>query len=247
MRELYDALNPADIPGGAQCIAYYVDQLTPAQAAARWPGKLLVSIARRATEDALVGDVESGDLEVGQIVAWVQGQRTRGVANPWVYCSQSPWPNVRAQFVAAGVGEPLWWIAAPGPSLQLLSGTVATQCLYQGDYDVSALADNVPGLDQEGTMFVIQQSDPPEGQPAACYLLREGACDYIGAEADLTAYVARFGPPQPTTTAQIATFLAHNPSPAPPAVTATTEAVPLTVILTGTATPETAAAAPPVA
>jgi len=146
-RVLYDAFSPDNIPAGAECVAFYVDQISEADAATRWPLSTLVSIARTVAEGALVADCESGDLTIAQLVAWVQRMRAAGRPHPWVYCSQSPWPNARQQFVAAGVPEPFWWIAAPGPSLALLPGTVATQCLYEGAYDVSALAYDIPGLD----------------------------------------------------------------------------------------------------
>lgn len=147
MRSLYDALDPANIPADAQCIAFYVDVLSPAAAAARWPGRALLSIARTESEDAACLDVESGDATPVQAPAWVARQRARGVVFPWVYCSQSPWATVQVAFRVQGVAEPLWWIAAPAPDLTLLPGTVATQRQYLGTYDVSALADQVPGLD----------------------------------------------------------------------------------------------------
>jgi hypothetical protein len=164
-----------------------------------------------------------------------------------VYCSQSPWPNVRAQFVAAGVGEPLWWIAAPSSSLQLLPGTVATQCLYAGDYDVSALADYVPGLFQEGSMsHVLRRSSD-----GAEFLMPAGL--YLSSEAMAAPYVAALPVISPDSDADCAAELAVSLTALAgaiakiPATSGGGSATPLTVILTGTATPETAAAAPPVA
>ncbi len=235
-RALYDALVPDNIPAGAQCVAYYVDQITPAEAAVRWPEATLVSIARTALEDALVGDLETGDLTIADVVAWVQGQRSRGVAHPWVYCSTSPWPAVQAAFTAAGVSQPLYWIACPGV-LQLLPGTVATQCIYAGPYDQSALADYVPGLDapgrpsQEFTMprFVSAGSGAPT-------YFQDGSLVFEVTDATDVAAVATEPVPQHTVTpAYIAAMLGAVGRAAPPA----TAAGPFDLALTGSLTPKT--------
>jgi hypothetical protein len=148
-RTLYDALDPDNVPAGARCVAYYTDVLTPAQARARWPEALLVSIDRVPEQaDGLVDDCEAGALTVSQLPGRAAAKRAAGISDPWAYCSEAPWPAVRLAFAAAPVPPPLYWVAAPGALAEgLLAGTVATQRVYTGTYDQSALADYVPGLD----------------------------------------------------------------------------------------------------
>ena len=148
MRQMYDALDPAGIPAAAQYVAFYVDRITATAAALRWPGRGLLSIARTAAEDAACADCESGDLTPVQCPAWVTRQRARGVAWPWVYCSRSTLPNVQVAFRVQGVAEPLWWIADPGAA-GLYPGSAATQYSFESTYDVSWLADSIPGFDPD--------------------------------------------------------------------------------------------------
>ncbi len=148
MRQMYDALDPAGIPADAEYVAFYVDRISATAAQLRWPGRGLLSIARTASEDAACADCESGDLTPVQCPGWVARQRARGVADPWVYCSRSMLPNVQVAFRVQGVAEPLWWVADPGAT-GLFPGSVATQYSYQGVYDVSWLADRIPGFDPD--------------------------------------------------------------------------------------------------
>ena len=236
-RVLDDALDPDNIPLGARAVAYYTDVLTPEQAAARWPNALLVSIDRVPDQVAgLVDDCESGAIAVSQLPARAAAKRAAGISDPWVYCSRAPWPAVQAAFTAAGVAQPLYWIADPGP-LQLLAGTVATQCLYLGTYDQSALAAYVPGLDPPEDKMTPEQAQ----QLADLWNALGGSgidpngagVNFLGWSRDVTAALAA-----------IQTRLS--------ALEAAAGAGPLSISLSGTATPaaatsNTAAVAAPTA
>ena len=190
-RQLVDALNPGNVPAGSQAIAYYTDVLTAAQARARWPGAQLLSIDRVPEQlGGVVDDCESGALSVAVLPARAAAKRARGII-PWVYCSRSPWPAVRAAFAATGVAPPLYWIAVPGP-LQLLEGTVATQCLYNGTFDVSALAPYAPGLDPA-----------PQGETMYDTVRKQWVSAWLGADSKVYYRIAKTleellsNPPQP--------------------------------------------------
>ncbi len=159
-RRMDDALHPSPQEPPADIFAYYVDMTTEAEVAALWPGKLYVSIARLASEDALCCDVESTDLSPGQVPAWVVRQRRRGVAYPWAYVDRANWPAARAACVQAGVPEPLWWVAVPGAGATIPAGAVAVQWQYAGTYDVSWVLDFVPGLDSQES----DDMDPTQAQ-----------------------------------------------------------------------------------
>lgn len=149
MRLMADALATVPQEAAFPLIAYYPDAITLAEVRTQFPGKLYVSIARTASEDALVGDVENGDLTPNQLPAWVTRQRSRGTAYPWSYVNRSNWPSAKGACVAAGVDEPLWWVADPTSGGVIPAGAVAVQYSYLGIYDVSNVVDFIPGLDQE--------------------------------------------------------------------------------------------------
>jgi hypothetical protein len=151
---MFDALNPNNIPPQAEVIAHYVDVISPANAALRWPGKVLVSIARNAQERARVADVENTDLTPQQLPGWVTWQRQNGMEHPWGYVNRDNWPACREECNRQGVAEPLWWVAWPGAGGVIPPGAIAVQYAFEGTYDVSLVADFVPGLDQ-----------PPAPQP----------------------------------------------------------------------------------
>lgn len=157
-RRMYDSTNAADIPTTAQMVAGYLAPSPYAWSAADWarfPHAVKVRIAVRAyTDDGHVLDVESGDATPAQAPGWVQMRRAAG-ADPTVYCSASAWPTVKAAFAAAHVAEPHWWIAAyPGGGPVIPAGAVAHQyadpLTSGGHYDISAVADHWPGVDEGG-------------------------------------------------------------------------------------------------
>ncbi len=242
-RTLDDALDPNNIPAGSRCVAYYTDVLTPVEARARWPGALLVSVDRVPEQTmGLVDDCESGALTVAQLPARAAAKRAAGIRFPWAYCSEAPWPAVRLAFTGAGVPEPLYWIAAPGALAEgLLAGTVATQRVYAGPYDQSALADFVPGLDQpleDPPMLLVAEA------PAGGWFLLIGTT-LVGplASADLAAYQNAGVQCAALSQAGWAQLEAATAPPAAAAAPAPVAQGPMTLELTGTATPSTAAAA----
>lgn len=152
-RTMYDSTTAADIPLDAPMVAGYVD-LWSAGDWDRFPASTpRVRIARNAGEDGDVLDVESGDATPDDAPPWVQRQRARG-ATPCVYMSGSVWETCRDAFRAAGVPEPLWWVAGyaepndpsiPPPAIahQYASPAYGSG----GHWDLSSVVDYWPGVD----------------------------------------------------------------------------------------------------
>lgn len=159
MRTMYDAVTASNIPRNAAMVAGYIDKikLEPWSAAdwARFPSAVKVQIVKKASTNAgHVLDVEPGDATPAQAPGWVRMRRAAG-ADPTVYMNASTWPAVRAEFQAAGVAPPHYWVAkydgSPTWGVDWADlGCVAKQ--YLGDVapgiDVSSVADFWPGVDQ---------------------------------------------------------------------------------------------------
>lgn len=154
-RLMYDSTQPGAIPEDAEMVAGYLSPSPYAWSVNEWdrfPNAVQVRIAVRAsTNDGHVLDVEKGDATPAEAPGWVSMRRTAG-ADPSVYCSMSSWPAVMAAFVAAGVKQPHYWVAAyPGIGDNVPTGAVAHQFADSlssgGDYDLSAVLDFWPGVD----------------------------------------------------------------------------------------------------
>lgn len=86
---MYDDVNAALIPSGAEYVAYYVDGEFKNYNAvrARFPHATLVSIAVFPKDDADALDVENGDATIADIYDWLKRQLARGVVRPAIYIS----------------------------------------------------------------------------------------------------------------------------------------------------------------
>lgn len=86
---LWDDVNAALIPSGAEYVAYYVDGEFKNYNAvkARFPHATLVSIAVFPKDDADALDVEQGDATIADIYGWLKRQLARGVVRPAIYIS----------------------------------------------------------------------------------------------------------------------------------------------------------------
>lgn len=169
MRTLYDSTTPAAIPGSAGMVAGYLDPSPWAWSTADWarfPHAVQVQVAVRAdTPAGHVLDVERGDATPVQAPGWVQRRRAAG-ADPSVYCNLSTWPLVIAAFVAARVEQPHYWIAHYDgfASLPTMGGITAVAHQWANQpggqhYDVSAVVDNWPGVDQKEETMSISPAD----------------------------------------------------------------------------------------
>jgi hypothetical protein len=171
-RLMYDSTSPTDIPTSAEMVAGYVDGLYTWSAAdwARFPQAIKVRIAVfSATNDGVVGDVESGDMTPISVVSWVLMRRAAGV-DPTVYVNDTNRPTVEAAFAQAGVPQPHYWLAQYDGVNSLPPGCVAKQFINPpgsgGHYDLSTVADYWPGVDppaaeEDGMQsFFIKVGDP---------------------------------------------------------------------------------------
>lgn len=149
----YDGITPASVPAGAAVYLGYVNGTWPSFAAikAQHPRKLYISISVNASGRAMCLDVENGDATPQQAPGWVTAERAAGNANPIVYMNQSTWAVVKAEFVAQNVAMPLFWVASyvtdPSKAPAIPAGAIGVQYYDYGGYDVSVLADYIPGVD----------------------------------------------------------------------------------------------------
>lgn len=152
---MYDSISADNIPLGVEMVAGYIDA-GPHPAAppwsdadwARFPNAVKVRIATQAsTNDGHVIDVEQGDATPFDAPKWVARRRQQGLAQPTVYCSLSLWDTCKSQFDSQGIGYPEWWIAAYNNQATLYPGSVAHQYTDTGPYDLSAVADYWPSVD----------------------------------------------------------------------------------------------------
>ena len=149
MRHMYDSINAAAIPAGAEVVAGYIDGLYKWKDEdwARFPNAVKVKIAiSHNTNDGHVLDVDPGNATPGGAFEWGKMRRAAGI-EPTVYCNLSTWPAVEQAFLDAGILEPLYWIAQWKNSEALPLHTIAHQYTNNKDFDVSVIADYWPGVD----------------------------------------------------------------------------------------------------
>lgn len=145
---MYDAVNVAAIPAGAQAVACYVDGNWPTcqQVDARFPHAQHLTIAVHAGDDAECLDVETGDATPSEAAGWVNRQLGRGVQRPCVYANGNTWNNLGLARDLAGYGPRIRrWIAEWDNNPQIPAGYDAKQYSTGGNYDTSVCADNFFG------------------------------------------------------------------------------------------------------
>lgn len=160
VHRMFDSTGVGDIPASAGMIAVYADGRyagTELAAKARFPHATIVTITVNGTANHEVCDCETGDLTASQAAAWARSEIAHG-RHPTIYCSESPWPVVRAAVRAAGIIESnvSWWIAKYDGDPTIPAGAVAKQYLGSpgnspGHYDESSVADYWPGVDPKPT------------------------------------------------------------------------------------------------
>lgn len=157
---MYDSTVAADIPRRAVMVAGYLRPSIHAWSAADWalfPHAVKVRIGVSAqVDDGHVLDVELNLAAPVEAPGWVRMRRAAGV-DPSVYCNASTWPEVRRAFRDQGVAEPHYWIAKYDNDARPIAGAVAKQYVDPpngsgGHYDLSIVADNWPGIDEEDDM-----------------------------------------------------------------------------------------------
>jgi hypothetical protein len=195
---MFDGIYPDQVPDGADIYAGYVGgnwpDFTGLQVA--HPGKLHVSIAVNASEQARVLDVETGDATPAEAPGWAARQRAAGNPYPVIYCNTSTWPAVQAAFAEQGVPAPLYWVAAylnQVPNLAALpaipAGAIALQCYDYGGYDLSVVADHWPGLDPDPITAPPAQSTEEDDMKASVMAVNGVAMIGVAAGQDATVEI----------------------------------------------------------
>jgi len=171
MRTMYDSTNPSAIPADAEMVALYVDGMFAATVADwnRFTRAVKVRIsAIGENNNAHVFDCEPGCIWPPEnVVHNVVEARKLGI-EPTVYCNeQNHWQWVAAEFQAAGVAEPLWWVAHYDNLKTVPDQAVAKQYAdpgmagVGGHYDMSVVRDYWRGVD--GSFDNPSKSDPNTG------------------------------------------------------------------------------------
>ena len=172
---MYDGVNPATVPAGADVYAGYVNGSWPTYQAfvQQHPQAQHVSISVFSSGNAQVLDCETGDARASDVPAWLTRQRSLGQVRPTVYCSRigAPgygWQDVINACKAVNVALPDFWIAdyTSGPHGLTLDGitAVAVQWTDHGGYDESVINDPTwPGTPKAAT---VAPQTPPQASVA---------------------------------------------------------------------------------
>lgn len=170
MRTMYDAVTPRNIPTSALLVAGYADghYANVAALRGRFPHATVVTIAVAHTTRAMVADVETGDMSPATAVQWAR-DTMHDVDNSLltIYANTSTWPLVKAAFRAAHVSLPQWWAAHYTGIPHLEAGSVATQYVDTGGYDLSWVADSWPGVDSSAKPSSPSAPSKPAPAPSA--------------------------------------------------------------------------------
>ena len=154
MRRMADSVTVANLPDGFDLYGCYDDGLynNVAECKTRFPNKPIVVFTVFASDnfgDCL--DVETGDATSAQAPGWIGWRRKAGHLGPLIYCSESLWATVRAQFMAQNVPEPGYIVAgypgSAGPAGMYPPPAVGHQWIDRGPYDESVMVDYLPGID----------------------------------------------------------------------------------------------------
>jgi hypothetical protein len=138
-------------------------------------------------------DVEAGDAESAQVVAWVRRQHLRGVPRPIVYAPLSWMENVLEDLAAAGITLAMVriWTSHPTGHLHICnsmcgygmpdSGIAGTQCIWNPDgvnIDVSLIEDDFFGAP-------APTPTPPEGAiVVTCVINADGRLEWTAYNPD---------------------------------------------------------------
>jgi hypothetical protein len=151
MGTMYDAVDVAAIPAGAQIVAGYVDGNWPTytEVVKAFPNAQTVSITVKGAPGARVADCESGDLTPQSAAGWAKAEIAAG-RRPTIYYSRANAAAVSAALQNTGVAisEVDFWVADWTGSEHLVAGSVATQWADPpssgGNYDISETVESWP-------------------------------------------------------------------------------------------------------
>ena len=110
---MFDTVDDAQFPRGAQAYAAYVDGQVASQpnwswVVAEFPNAYHLSITLNADEDADALDIENGAATPGQATGWWQRQRNRGLQRPCLYANASTMQASVIPLIRAGtIARPL--------------------------------------------------------------------------------------------------------------------------------------------
>ena len=163
MGDMYDAVNPGNIPAGARAVAGYLDGSVSAWPAAAWnkyqgTPHLVISVLADARANTM--DVEVGNAPAAAAASAAKRHQDLGT---WtvVYCNRSTMGTVAAACQAAGTplrdgthwpeaGTYLWVSDPTGVPHLLVPGApvqpIAVQDRWEGTYDMSSCMGTFPQL-----------------------------------------------------------------------------------------------------
>jgi hypothetical protein len=173
MGTMYDAVDVAAIPAGAQIVAGYVDGNWPTydELVAAFPDAQHVSITVIGKPGAMVADCETGDLTPLGAAHWAEAEIAAG-RRPCIYYSRANAPAVTAALQGAGVPISAvdFWVADWTGTAHVVPGSVATQWADPpksgGNYDISETAAGWPAVSQPPGPAPAPSPEPPTPAPA---------------------------------------------------------------------------------
>lgn len=167
-RSMADSVTATDIPPGRfDLVAGYVDGLyrwTDADWLFHHASRLVRITVGSGTLDADVADVETGDFNPDQGMAWIRAKLARG-EHGTLYFSSSRNAEVDGARVRAGLSNndySVWsaqWDGQPVGLPYTIAHQYANPALSGGHYDLSVVADYWPGVDPP------PPAPPPPGPP----------------------------------------------------------------------------------
>lgn len=203
-RIMADAVVSANIPVGKfKLVAGYLNGAISKWSQADWDRhaghSILVKITVFASlNDGHMLDVETGDATPAQAPGWVRMRRAAGFLYPTIYCSESIWSTVKAEFNRQGVAQPSYVVAAyPGEhdasgNPLIPDGAIGHQyadpATSGGQYDLSVVADYWPGVDPGGKVALNQ--DDANGLSTTQWSITISKTDPLSAYLKTVGYTA---------------------------------------------------------
>jgi hypothetical protein len=187
MRRMYDAVDIDNLPLDVALTLGYVDGRDTAGhydrvRRARPQARVIAVTVTGATLDAVMGDVETGDMTPVSGAGWARRMLAAG-RHPTLYMNASTWPAVRAEVQKAGVaGRVSYFVADYDGVAEIPPGAIGKQFTDRAlgkTLDESVVAAHWPGVDADvAAAPVIVKVDQNRGYATLHWTRTPGATSY---------------------------------------------------------------------
>lgn len=157
VRTMFDAVDITNLPTDVALTLGYVDGRETAGhydrvRAARPHAKVVPVTVTGATLNAVVGDVETGDMNPASGAAWAH-RKVAAAQHPTLYCNVSTWPSVRAEVQKIGLAGRVFYLIAHYDGIATIpAGAIGKQFTDHAlgkSLDESVIAAHWPGVDPD--------------------------------------------------------------------------------------------------